>query len=200
MDILIADDTSPAAIDVARALEAHGHVVRTCRDPEMSGGPPCAALRGAECPLDAHPVDVAVSIGSEAVDHLGDGALCAIRRHIPLVLLDPRNDRLKRWAAAVAPAFHVADAVREVNEAVLPMHSLLAWRTVRDELSRQSLDESTVGVDVRRRDGGLVVDLFVDGSLTRGEAEKLAVHVVQGLRLYDPWARAIDVLLHGTTD
>jgi len=196
MEILIADRESPSATAVTQALESHGHVVHGCRDvvrPDI----PCAALRGASCPLDDHPIDVVVSVGPQPTDdHLGDGNLCAIRRRIPLVLIDRPNDSLKRWAAAKATAFDAVKAVGQVHESILPLHSMKALVTALAELRQRGLDETAVDVEVRRRDGGLLVELFVDGRLTDQVADELAVHVVQTVRLFDPWARSIDASVH----
>ena len=196
MEVLIADRESPSADAVAHALESHGHVVRDCRDvarPDI----PCAALRGAACPLDDHPIDIVVGVGPPpAVDHLGDGSLSAIRRRIPLVLIDRPNDRLKRWAAATATAFDAVHAVDQVHDSILPLHSMKALVTAIGELRQRGLAQTAVDVEVRRRDGGLLVDLFIDGRLTGPVADGLAVHVVQTLRLFDPWAKTIDASVH----
>ncbi|HXQ44924.1 MAG TPA: hypothetical protein VN816_09825 [Acidimicrobiales bacterium] len=199
MEILIADRSPRPAAEVASDLEAHGYVVRTCRD--AGTDVPCAALRGSVCPLDAHQVDVVVSVGPEqAIDPLGDGDLCAIRRRIPLVLLDWPNHPLQRRAAAMGPSSRALDAVRLVSDAVLPLHTARARHTVIEELRRQGRDGTAVDVEVSRHDGGLVVDLFAYGRLTRQDAERLAVHVVQCIRLFDPWAKGIDASVHGATD
>ena len=200
MDILIADRHAPSAAPVADVLEAHGHVVRTCRDPGDFEAVPCAALRGRDCPLDAHPVDLAVSVGpDERTDPLGAGQLCAVRRRIPLVLLDRPDDPLGRWAAAMAPASRVVEAVDLVHTAVLPLHSATARATAVEELGRRGLDQTGVHVEVRRQGGGLLVDLFVHHRLTAHDVEGLAVHVVQSIRLFDPWARTVDASVHQVT-
>jgi hypothetical protein len=197
MEILIADRETPSAAAVARTLEDHGHIVRTCRDAETSGGLPCAALRGEDCPLDVDRIDVVVSVGPDlVVDHLGDGDLCAIRRRVPLVLLDRAHETLGHWAAAMAPASRVLEAVDAVRAAILPSHSTRARQTVAAELRQQGLDEKAVDVEVTRRNGGLVVDLFVDDRVSAQEAQALTIHVMQTVRLFDPWAKSIDASIH----
>jgi hypothetical protein len=201
MDILIADEISPPAAAVARVLEAQGYTVRTCGDADEPGGVRCASLRGADCPLDTYQVDVAVSVGPDAdVDRLGDGDVCALRRRIPLVLVDRPHDRLRLWAAAETTASEAAQAVRQVSATILPMHSARARLAIEDELHRQGLDDRAVEVEVRRRHGGLAVELFAGGSLTRRGAEALGVHIAQCLRRYDPWAKGIDVSVRGAAD
>jgi hypothetical protein len=192
MDVLIRDRTSGAAEAVAAELEAHGHTVRTCATGAKRV--PCAALGGEDCPLDLYPIDVAVRVGSAAADdHLGEGELCATRRRIPLVLVDDDGGPLQRWAAAAVPAAEVAKAVTVVRDQPLPGHSAEARRVARAHLRQQGRDASMVDVAVRRRNGGLLIDLVVDGSLPPHECERLAVHTAQAVRGADRWARGIDV-------
>jgi len=197
MDIFVAEASGEAAALVQR-LQAHGHVVHSCRSGHEPDKVPCAALRGSECPLDAQAVDVAVGVGPEVrVDRLGDGEVCAIRRRIPLVLLDRPEDPLARWAAAVAPAAQALEVVSQVNAAILPDHTAEARRMVREWSHRQDLDENTVDIEVRRRNGALRVELWTNRCTTEQDAEGLAVYVAQGMRRFDPWAKGIDVSVHG---
>jgi hypothetical protein len=197
MEIFMADTASPQAADVLRNLEDHGHLVHSCGNHGEPGESPCAVLRGDVCPLEARTVDVAVGVGPVAsVDRLGDGEVCAIRRRVPLVLLDRPHDPLARWAAAVAPASQALEVINEINAAVLPEHTAEARRTVREWLGRRGLDDTAVDVEVRRRHGTLRLALFVDGRIPEREAKKLAVYVAQGLGRFDPWAKGIDTSFH----
>jgi len=197
MDIFMASTASGEAGTLVQRLQAHGHVVLSCRSSHESYDVSCAALRGIECPLDAQTVDVAVGIGPEAsVDRLGDGEVCAIRRRIPLILLDRPEDPLGGWAAAVAPAHQALEVINQVNAAILPDHTAEARRTVRDWLRRHELDETAVDVEVRRRHGALLVELWVDERITERDAEGLGVYLAQCVRSFDPWAKGIDVSVH----
>ena len=199
MDIFMASTASGEAAALVQRLQAHGHVVHSCRSSHESHDVSCAALRGNQCPLDAQPVDVAVGVGSEAsVDRLGDGEVCAIRRRIPLILFDRPDDPLGGWAAAVAPAHQALEVINQVNAAILPDHTAEARRTVREWLRRHELDETAVDVEVRRRHGALVVELWVDGRITERDAEGLGVYLAQCARRFDPWAKGIDVSVHDT--
>jgi hypothetical protein len=198
MDIFLANTASGEATVLVQRLEAHGHVVHSCRSSQDPDEVPCAALRGTECPLDAHAVDVAVSIGpGDGVDRLGDGDVCAIRRRIPLILLDRPGDPLARWAAAIAPASQALEAISQVNAAVLPDHTAEARRTVREWLRRHGLDGIAVDLEVRRRNGALLVELWTGGSITAPDVEGLSVYLTQCMRRFDPWAKGIDVSVHG---
>ena len=199
MDIFMASTSSGEAGAVAQRLQAQGHVVHTCGTGHEPHDFPCAALRGTACPLDAQAVDVAVGVGPEAsVDRLGDGEVCAIRRRIPLILLDRPDDPLGRWAAAVAPARQALEVISQVNAAILPEHTDEARRTVSEWLRRHELDETAVAVEVRRRHGALLVELWVDGRITERDTEGLGIYLVQCVRRFDPWAKGIDLSVRGT--
>jgi len=197
MDIFVANPASSQANALVQELQTHGHVVHSCRSDHEPHDVPCAALRGTECPLDAQPVDVAVGIGPEpSVDRLGDGEVCAIRRRIPLVLLDRPDDPLGRWAAAVAPANQALEVISRVSAAILPDHTAQARHTVHEWLRRHHLDETAVDVEVRRRHGTLLVELWVGEGITAQDAEALGVYLAQCVRGIDPWAKGIDVSVH----
>jgi len=122
--------------------------------------------------------------------------VCAIRRRIPLVLLDRPDDPLERWAAAVAPARQALEVINQVNAAILPDHTADARRTIRAWLRRHELDETAADVEVRRRHGALLVELWVDEHITEREAEGLGVYLAQCVRRFDPWAKGIDISVH----
>ena len=188
------DVSGTPARTVADELSAHGHVIHTCRDEGHPEAPWCAALRHDDCPLDLYPIDAVVEVGPSAtVDHLADGGLCGVRRRIPLVLVDRPGDPLEDWATASIPRSSVMASVTTLQESELPGHTAEARRTLRDELARQGRAHIDADVVVRRRNGGLLVELAPDPSLTPHDTERLAVHVAQRVRAFDPWARTIDV-------
>jgi len=195
VDVLIADISAEPAASVALQLAASGHRVHTCRDPADAGAAPCAALRGVACPLDAEPIDVAVRVGAE--EHLGGGSLCAVRRRIPVVLVDLPDDALAPWASASVPASDVAEAVSAAAAAPLPGHTDEARRVAQEQLRQLGLDETVAEVQVMRQRGGLQIEISVDDSLTRQRTEALAVHVAQRVRGFDPWAKHLDVRVVG---
>jgi hypothetical protein len=179
--------------ELAAELDRAGHVIRTCSDSTDPRATPCAALRNEMCPLDSYPIDAAVDVGVIHDHGLATGGLCAARRRIPLVLVDRSGDALEPWATASVPRARVAATVAALGAAELTTHTAIARRTLDEEMGRVRPTGAGTGVEVRRRSGGLVVDLSPDSALTQGEIEKLAVHVVQRLRAFDPWAKTIDV-------
>jgi hypothetical protein len=185
--------SSPAAQEVAAELGVEGHIVRTCSDSTDPRATWCAALRNGTCPLDAYPIDAAVNVGAVLPDDgLANGGLCAVRRRIPLVLVDRPGDPLEPWAMASVPHSRVAATIAALDSAQLPAHTAEAGHTLVEELAQQRRAGAT-DVVVRRRNGGLVVELSPDSAMSRRDTERLAVHVAQRLRAFDPWARTIDV-------
>ena len=117
---------------------------------------------------------------------------CAVRRQIPLVLVDRAGDVLEPWATASVARSGMTAAIAALDSAQSPAHTAVAVRTLDEELGQPGT-EALSQVVVRRRRSGLVVDLSPEAGLSGGETEKLAVHIVQRLRAFDPWAKTIDV-------
>jgi hypothetical protein len=86
--------------------------------------------------------------------------------------------------------------IREVADAPLAEHGALAAKAMLYELRRQGADGRSGAVEVRRRNGGLVVDLWLDPSISPVQAERLATHVARQVRIHDPWARSLDATVH----
>jgi hypothetical protein len=203
MHVLIPNIEGLAAREIARELSDAGHVVHACH--VENGATDCAVLDDLECPLATAPIDVAVEVGSARhASGTGDGALCALTRRVPLVLVDaPTDHPLRPWAADVTAGAGAATALAGVVSAPLRAHTDIATGAVRGEPRRDAGDEaggsgSEAVVEVRRRDGGLVVELWPDPTMTRAEAERMATHVAQAVRGYDGWARRLDVMVHAT--
>lgn len=198
MDVLVPDRSTPLGEELARTIEAGGHTVHSCvRD---DGALPCAALVGQPCPLDEAPVDIAVDAhnpdGRAGV--YGDGALCAVRRRIPLVLTgDASSHPLAPWAAAVAGSDPRAGVAAVIGRA-LAGHTAAARKALLHELHMQGTVSDSAEVEVFRRPGRLLVELRTDTSMSRTQAERLATHVAQAVRLYDRWAPKLDVTVRRT--
>ena len=194
MEILMTDASSREGQIVAAELRADGHVVRACADVPRSNTAACAVLRDAECPLDRYPIDVAIDVGSAVAQHdLADAGLCAVRRRIPLVVVDRPSHPLAPWATQSVARSALAATVATLESAEMPVHTAEARRAVLAEMLRQGKTDTTTEVMVCRRNGGLVVHIAPDVSLDPREIELLAVHVLQRVRAVDPWATKIDV-------
>ena len=166
VEILMTDLSGRESKSVAAELSANGHIVRACRDSRDSNATACAALRGDACPLDQYPIDAAVEVGpAVAQDGLANAGLCAPRRRIPLVLVDRPCDPLERRATESVPHSKVAATVGALESAELPARTAQARRAVLDELARNGNAEATTDSVVRRRNGGLLIELATDTSV-----------------------------------
>jgi hypothetical protein len=205
MDVLVPDRSTRAGREVAGALEDGGHRVHACVQHE--GALPCAVLAGRPCPLDEAPIDVAVDVGTGRRDvgdgdadggTFGNGALCALRRHIPLVLAGDTDEHpLAPWAAARAGR-DVRATVAAVMGRPLPGQTAAARRALLHELRHQGTDSDSAAVEVFRRPGRLLVELRTDTSISRTQAERLATHIARAVRVYDHWAPKLDVTVRRT--
>ncbi|HMK63709.1 MAG TPA: hypothetical protein VK386_08835 [Acidimicrobiales bacterium] len=191
MDVLVSDTTTPAAADVARSLLAAGHRVHVCQDDPHDDH--CTELTEGACPLDTAPIDVAVAVGDTVGRHLADGALCAARRRIPLVLADaPADHPLRPWATAQSKSADAVATVEAVLARPLRDHTERARQALLQELRRQGSDALAADVTVWRRPGRLQVELDYQQPITRTQAERLVTHVAQAVRQYDRWAPKLD--------
>jgi len=191
--------THPGAIDrTEEVLRSGGHEVLHCRN-EHDGGFVCTALtdRGS-CPFDGAPVDVVVTTRDRAWPRpspLEDGALCAVRRFVPLVVhgttaLDP----FEQWAVAETRTDdELLDAVVAAPAAPLPEHGAVATHTARELLAGQGVLDDATTVEVRRAGGRLVVTLGLSPAAEPHEAA-LTVKLLTALRSLDPYADGIDVV------
>jgi hypothetical protein len=196
-DVLVPDGRDPLAAGVVDALQRAGHRVHVCLEGSDDDG--CRQLVDASCPLETAPVDVAVEVGAPPVASLDNGALCAVRRRIPLVLADaPVGHPLEVWAARATTAPGVVTAVADVMERPLPDHSEAARRALLHELRGHGRASDVATVEVFRRPGRLLVRLTHVPALSRTEAERLATHVAQAVRGYDRWAPKVDVTVQVT--
>jgi hypothetical protein len=195
MHVLIPDLTSPDAQALQGEFEAEGHEVHGCG--ANADAFDCVALAGGQCPLDQYPIDVCVHVGREDLPMpAAEGARCAVRRRIPTVLVGDVEEGAFLPGTTVTTRRRVTAVVRAVAAAPLADHTAIATKAMLHELRRHGTDGRAGVVEVRRRDGGLVIDLWLDPVVSRTQAERIATHVAQQVRAYDPWARALDAMVH----
>lgn len=195
-DVLVPDTTGPLGARLAADLEGAGHRVHRCVTGAASDH--CIGLTEGRCPLDTAPIDVAVAAANEAAGSSPvDGATCAARRRIPLVLVGADGDHpLAPWAAATAGTDRSAEVVDDLLTWPLLRHTAEAERAMLHELRRQGARSEGAAVAVYRRPGRLLVELTYGDDISRTQAERLATHVAQAVRGYDRWAPKLDVTLH----
>ena len=114
--VLVLESDARAAERAIALLAGAGHEVVRCHEPGLPAFPCNALMPDGGCPIERGGVDVAVVVRSHPWPRpstLEDGAVCAIRRGVPLVvagrtILDP----YERWASVVTNGVDdVVDAV-----------------------------------------------------------------------------------------
>lgn len=196
MRVLVVESHLGASRSLKGQLERRGHDVLTCHadDHERHG---CRAVDPQQgCPLDRQKVDVAVDVRrSYHADTrpLEQGAICAVRARVPLVVAGTSTDSpLEPWATSVVvgdvPA--IVDAVEAVDGSLAPMHQ----RVVDEALDRLLPDEGATAI-VRRGPDLIHVDLSLPVHLTNAASEMVAVRVVDAVRRFDRTTATVDVAL-----
>jgi hypothetical protein len=189
--------TMPAAIDGAAAeLEAAGHEVVQCHDGAEPSFPCAGLIAGRECPLDAAPVDVVVTARDRPWARPGayeEGAICALRRHMPLVSLHEGTDPFARWSCREVS--HVGDlpgACEEAAAAPLAEHSAVAAAAAKSVAVASGADPAGTGAVVHRARGALKVKLTLTPATSHLEGT-IAARVMTALRELDTTATGIDI-------
>lgn len=201
MKVLVLEERTGASCDVALDLVGAGHEIVRCHGADEPAFP-CRGLTVDQCPLDAGDVAVAVMVQSDVGPAVGDaaedGARCALRRHIPLVVAGaPAGSRLDEWATAVVgDPRAVAVAVGEVGRRPSARHTDVAEGAFAGVLEAHGLDPALAAASVVRRGGDLHVELRPSGPVDRAVLEVAAVRVAGALRRFDPFPGVIDVVGH----
>lgn len=188
--------TLPGSIErAANELSAAGHEVVRCHaedDPPF----PCFALQdGQRCPLEGDPVDVVLAARNRPwprPTRLEDGALCAIRRHVPLVVTDPVFNPFEKWTTRVATPGAVPEACEQAADAPLDPHGEIAATAATAMLERAGADASRVSATVHRQRGRLRVQLELPSEALEIGAD-VVPNVLAALRAYDRHATGIDI-------
>jgi anti-anti-sigma regulatory factor len=189
--------TVPSAIEPAVAeLAGAGHDVVRCHD-SGTGPFPCLALsEDRACPLEAGPVDVAVTVRDRAWPRPSpyeEGALCALRRHVPLVVagtavLQP----FERWSSWTSEeGTNLVAACEQAAAAPLPRHGEVSRDAAREFLAAAGREAGAEAMVWRRR-GGLRADITVPAGCA-DLSPRVAARVTGALRQFDRFATAIDV-------
>lgn len=180
-------ESHPGLADLdAGALEAAGHHVHRCHDPRATDSFPCAGLHeGGDCPLDG-PVDVAVLHrlpSSARPTPWEDGARCAVRAGVPLVVHPHGSAHPYRDVATEVPAGgSVVDAVAQAADQ--------RWEALRAEVLRRTdalqraarLEPGELGCEIEADGPDLVVHLSVPADAPAHLDHALAVRVLDAVR------------------
>jgi hypothetical protein len=190
--------TLPTAIEPAAAqLEHAGHTVVRCH--ESGAAPfPCLALsEGRACPLEAAPVDVAVTVRDRdwpRPSAFEDGAICALRRRIPMVVAGITTSHpFDRWSPATSDdGSTLVEACEAAASAPLPEHGEVTHQAARNVLIAAGRATDDVATRVLRRRGGLQAEVTIPAGCADLNT-KISARVTGALRQLDASATAIDV-------
>lgn len=200
MKVLVLEEQTGASCEAALGLVAAGHEVVRCHGADEPAFP-CRSMTANHCPLDDGDVMVALMVQApDGLENVGDaaedGARCALRRHIPLVVAGPSEQcSLETWASAVVvDDAAVASVVEHVGRQPSPRHSDVAEGAFAGVLEAHGLDPALASAVVVRRGTDLHVELHPSAPVERQIMEVAAVRVAGALRRFDPFPRVIDVI------
>jgi hypothetical protein len=187
MRVLLTESDAEASQLAADVLREAGHEVVRCTADE--GGFPCRGVAQGDCPLD-EAVDVAVSApaGLPPEPEAGElGVVCALRRHIPLVVVSPDGSTWPASRYEVSARSDLVAACARAAAAPLPRHSSVAQDVVRQVCG----DDATATV---LRDGSrLWIRLRVPDGTDRKVLDAAAVRAEAAVRQVDRSAAIVDV-------
>jgi hypothetical protein len=201
MRVLVVETVPGAAEDAVAALEAASHTIDRCHETGTTGFPCRAVDAPGECPLEAQPVAVALTVRSpgSSTATVEDGVACAIRANIPLVVTGETDDNpYRRWTAAIARDARndVVAACEHAAAAPLPRHTHAASERLRRLLRRRDVaDAEAARAVVTRHDGRLRIRLLLPPGVPPQVVQAASTYVLAEVHALDPAAHGADVTL-----
>jgi len=200
MRVLVLEGEAGASCGAALDLVEAGHTVTRCHGADEASFP-CRGLTE-ECPLDEGDVDAAVVVRGPApevapdVDAGEDGARCALRRHIPLVIAgDTGRSPLSAFATAVVgDGDDLVETVEGAAHAPMRRHEAAGRVAFATVLEAHGLDPRVADVVVTRNGGQLHVELTPTAPVPLAVQEIASVRVAGAIRALDRNPRIIDVV------
>lgn len=194
MRILLVDgDRSEAAV-LAGQLGDRGHEVVRCFPDH--GHSLCVGVDHPEqCPVESLGCDVALVVrdGTTEPALREMGAICAVRRHIPLVEACPDADSpFTSWSTPTGTA--VVEAVEDFDSGFRPRLVAAVEAKLADVPSVRRLGRMPT-VAVRRVGTVLQMSITLPAEATRVEEESIVTWAVRALREADPHSSTADVTI-----
>lgn len=202
MRVLVLESEPGLADEVIDELETSGHLVARCHDADRPPFPCRGMQPGQKCPLDEAPTQVAVALDGQlspgADPPTGhDGARCALRRSVPLVVAGPRAATLVPWASKTCQTFHpgvVVSAIEEVGDAPLARHGTAATEALCSVLEIHGLPTEDASAEVTQTDDGLRITLKPGlPDLEQRVREVASIRALAKVRELDPHAPRVGV-------
>jgi hypothetical protein len=124
-----------------------------------------------------------------------DGAVCALRRHVPLVVLGTALHPFEHWVSSgVDDVNHLVDACESAAVAPLVHHGEIASGAATAVLEMAGVDPAGTTASVHHQRGRLRVELALPPH-PEGVESNVVASVLTALRELDPHAPGIDVSL-----
>lgn len=200
MKVLVLEEETGASCEAALGLAEAGHVVVRCHGADEPAFP-CRGITESHCPLDEGDVMVALMVQAKSGavasgDAAEDGARCALRRHIPLVVSGSAgHSPMEPWASAVVRNDEsVAAVIETVGRQPSLRHGDVAEGAFAGVLEAHGLDPALATAVVVRDGTDLHVELRTTAPVERQIMEIASVRVAGALRRFDPFPRVIDVV------
>lgn len=207
MRVLLLESEPGVATQAEAELVSAGHAVARCHD--AGAAPfPCYGISdkadngGHGCPLDDDHIDVAVVVhrAAEPAGRMSageDGARCAMRRHVPVIVSGPvESSTIADFATMVtgcdgpiAPLIEVAAA------APLLRHSQAARRSLRSVMEIHGLPVDDAEAEATHVGPSLRVVLRPGVPLPAAVAEVASVRATGAVRDVDPYAATVSVVV-----
>lgn len=196
MKILLVDSDRCEGAVLADEFQHRGHVVVRCF-PEAESSVCVGAREPERCPVDSLGCDVAVLVREPSSSpQLSEmGAVCAIRRHIPVVeAYGQSSSPFSGWATPTGTA--VVEAVEEFDAGLRPrlvqaVEEALRTLPVVARLGR------VPQVAVRGHDGRVSLTIELPDEVSPVEEDAIVTWAVRAIREQDPFSATTDVMVAG---
>lgn len=192
MRILVVEQGQGQGTAVAAELRDAGHEVRTCFGEHTW---PCAALTEEGCPIEqAGGVDAVVAVrpAGGTPTAVEAGLTCALRRHLPVVVVGDPGPLADRPEVTRSDRDVVA-ATEAAATGPQPVHSAVALAELERLLAAHGVTGAVPRAVVHRRAGRLKVTLATGVPVDQHTADTIAVRVTGELRALDPHVDGVDV-------
>jgi hypothetical protein len=198
MKVLIVEDENGSADEIAHAITDAGHHITTCHDPSAPAFP-CDGM-GGPCPLEQG-VDLVVAVrrsDNQVLSIQEDGARCAARAGIPIVVVgSEENNPYSEWAAATVPLAEASTIVSVIEAVAAAPDARLtetATRALVENLRNAGIDASDATATVRRTTPqSLMINVSIPSMSDTSAARRASVWVASAVRRESKLTGTIDV-------
>jgi hypothetical protein len=197
MEVLVVESEPRAADSAIGQLEALGHQVKRCHEPEAEAQSfPCVGLASGHCPLEEDAIDVVLTVRGHA--HLNptpleDGITCALRRRVPVVIAGRTDPNPFEAFGTTVAERDISSVVERVASNPLNDYATVALKALDWTLGFRGLSVADADAAVTRVGRGLRVALQLPAGASKLVCSMAAVRVTGALRTFDPHASYIDV-------